>query len=251
MSATTSTSRPAETVPQVVFATTHWTVVLSARNQDSPECEKSLEALCRAYWYPLYAYIRRRGYNPHDAQDLTQEFFACLLQKNYLDAVDPHKGRFRTFLIVALQRFLANEWDRACAQKRGGGHIHLSLDATEAEQFYLAEPATELSADRIYERRWALTLLDRTMARLRLEFSAAGKLADFERLKVFLTAETANPAHAELAQQMGTSEGSARVAVHRLRKRFREVFHEEIAGTVAGPENVTEEIQYLLAALVD
>jgi RNA polymerase sigma-70 factor (ECF subfamily) len=237
--------------PPAIFATTHWTVVLSARDAASPECASSLEALCRAYWYPLYAYVRRRGHRPHDAQDLTQEFFACLLRKQYLNAADREKGRFRTFLIVALQRFLANDWDRTRAQKRGGGQGLLSLDAQAAEQRYLAEPAAELTPDRVYERRWALTLLERTMARLRHEFTGAGKAADFDQLKRFLTAEGQAPAYSELARQLNSSEGAARVAVHRVRKRFREVFREEISQTVAGPENVEEEIRHLLAAMAE
>ena len=249
---TTAVKHPAiEPIPHAVFVTTHWTAVLSACDKASPECEASLEALCRAYWYPLYAYVRRRGHSPHDSQDLTQDFFACLLQKNYLLAADQAKGRFRTFLIVALQRFLANEWDRECAQKRGGGQVLLSLDAEEAEQRYLAEPAADASPDRVYERRWALTLLERAMLRLRGEFVAAGKTGEFNRLKVFLTADRAIPAYAELARELGASEGTARVAVHRVRKRFRELFREEIVQTLEADGNVEEEIRHLLAALAE
>lgn len=249
MSGTTSTIPQGAPGHHGIFATTHWTAVLSACDSNSPDCESSLESLCRAYWYPLYAYVRRQGHGPHDAQDLTQEFFACLLQKNYLNAVDREKGRFRTFLIVALQRFLANDWDRARAQKRGGGQVILSLGAQEAEQLYLAEPAVEQTPDRVYERRWALTTLGRTMARLRSEFVDAGKESDFERLKAFLTTDAPAPACSELAAQLGLSEGAARVAIHRVRKRFREVFREEISRTVARAEDVDEEIRHLMAAL--
>ena len=207
--------------------------------------------MCRACWYPLYAYVRRQGHSPHDAQDLTQEFFACLLRKNFLAAADQQKGRFRNFLIMALQRFLANEWDRASAQKRGGGQLLLPLDALEAEQRYLAEPDGAWTADRVYDRRWAVTLLDRAMTRLREEFVAADRGTEFDRLKVFLTVDTAAPVYAELAAQVGANEGAMRVAVHRLRKRFRELFREEISQTVADPASVDEEIRHLLVALAD
>src|SRR6059036_989566 len=161
---------PAPTDAARQFATTHWSVVLTAGAGSSSVAQAALETLCRTYWYPLYAYIRRQGHSPHDAQDLTQEFFARLLQKDYLQAAGRDKGRFRTFLIVALKRFLANEWDRARAQKRGGGQVLLSLDTENAEARYQTEPAADLSADRIFERRWALTLLDRATTRLRHEF---------------------------------------------------------------------------------
>ena len=232
-----------------VFVTTHWSVVLSARQKDSPESAAALETLCRTYWYPLYAYVRRQGHSPPDAQDLTQEFFARLLQKDYLKAAAREKGRFRTFLIVALKRFLANEWDRLRAQKRGGGQPLLSLDTDLAEQRYQVEPVEGASADRIYERRWALTLLDRTMTRLREEFASAGKLEDFNRLKACLTAERGEISYTEIAAALGMTDGAARVAVHRLRKRFREVFREEIAHTVSTSEEIEEEVRHLISVL--
>jgi RNA polymerase sigma-70 factor (ECF subfamily) len=232
-----------------VFVTTHWSVVVSARQKDSPESAAALETLCRTYWYPLYAYVRRQGHSPPDAQDLTQEFFARLLQKDYLKAAAREKGRFRTFLIVALKRFLANEWDRLRAQKRGGGQLPLSLDTDLAEERYRIEPASEASADRVFERRWALTLLERTMARLREEFAAAGRAREFDRLKGCLTAERGEISYAETAAALGMSDGAARVAVHRLRKRFREVFREEIAHTVSSPDEIEEEVRYLMSAL--
>jgi RNA polymerase sigma factor (sigma-70 family) len=234
-----------------VFVTTHWSVVLSARRKDSPQSAAALEALCRTYWYPLYAYVRRQGHSPPDAQDLTQEFFARLLQKDYLKAAAREKGRFRTFLIVALKRFLANEWDRLRAQKRGGGQPLLSLDTELAEQRYRVEPAEGASADRIYERRWALTLLDRTMTRLREEFAAASRAGEFDRLKACLTADRGEISYAEIAAALGMSDGAARVAVHRLRKRFREVFREEIAHTVSTPEEIEEEVRYLIGVLAE
>jgi RNA polymerase sigma factor (sigma-70 family) len=232
-----------------VFVTTHWSVVLSARQKDSPQSAAALETLCRTYWYPLYAYVRRQGQSPHDAQDLTQGFFARLLQKDYLKAAAREKGRFRTFLIVALKRFLANEWDHDRAQKRGGGQPVLSLDTELAEERYRIEPVEGATADRIYERRWALTLLDRTMTRLREEFVVAGKAEEFKRLKACLTADRGDISYAEIAAALGQSEGTVRVAVHRLRKRFREIFREEIAHTVSGPEEIEEEVRYLMGVL--
>lgn len=234
-----------------VFATTHWSVVLSARQKDSPQSAAALETLCRTYWYPLYAYVRRQGHSAPDAQDLTQEFFARLLQKDYLKAAAREKGRFRTFLIVALKRFLANEWDRVRAQKRGGGQVPVSLDTEWAEQRYRIEPAEGATAERVFERRWALTLLDRTMARLREEFAGEGKGDEFDRLKACLTAERGEIRYAELAAALGMSEGAVRVAVHRLRKRFREVFREEIAHTVSGPDEIEAEVRYLVSVLAE
>jgi RNA polymerase sigma-70 factor (ECF subfamily) len=232
-----------------VFVTTRWTAVVAARDEVSPESGEALESLCRAYWYPLYAYVRRLGHQAADAQDLTQEFFARLLEKRWLASADREKGRFRTFLIVALKRFLANEWDRVHREKRGGHAPHLSLDTGLAEARYHSEPALELPADRIYERRWALTLLENAMSRLREEYARGGKHTDFDRLKVFLTADKAGIAYAEVARDLGTTEGAARVAVHRLRRRFREVFREEVAHTVAASEDVDEEMRHLLTAL--
>jgi len=232
-----------------VFVTTHWSVVLSAREKGSPQSAAALETLCRTYWYPLYAYVRRQGHSPPDAQDLTQEFFARLLQKDYLKAAAREKGRFRTFLIVALKRFLANEWDRLRAQKRGGGQPPLSLDTELAEQRYQIEPVAETSADRVFERRWALTLLDRTLARLREEFAATGRAREFDGLKVCLTAERGEISYREIGAALEMSDGAARVAVHRLRRRFREVFREEIAHTVTRPEEIEDEMRYLMSAL--
>lgn len=230
------------------FVTTHWSIVLAAKGESAPQSDEALETLCRTYWYPLYAYVRRQGYSPPDAQDLTQAFFARLLTRHYLDAVVREKGRFRTFLLVALKRFLVNEWDRAHAQKRGGGQTVLSLDTATAESRYLTEPAQTLSPDRLYERRWALTLLDQTMARLREELARLGKTQEFVRLKGLLTAERGTIRYASVAADLRLSEGAARVAVHRLRKRFRELFREEIAHTVSG-EEVEEEIRYLMTVL--
>ncbi len=235
--------------PRARFATTRWTMVLAAGRRSSPAAARALEDLCRAYWYPLYAYVRRRGHAKADAEDLTQAFFARLLEKDFLRSAAREKGRFRTFMLVAFQRFCANEWDRARAQKRGGGQVVLSLNIDTAERRYHAEPADELSADRIFERRWALTLIEQAMARLRREYEAAGKGRDFDQLKAFLTADGDAIPYAELAGKLGQSEGTLRVAVHRLRKRFREVFRLEIAQTVSRPEDIDGELRHLLAAL--
>lgn len=222
---------------------------MSARDLGAPESAAALETLCRTYWYPLYAFIRRQGQAPADAQDLTQEFFARLLQKDYLRTAAPEKGRFRTFLLVALKRFMANEWDRARALKRGGGQVPLPLDTAVGETRYQCEPPAVFSADQIYERRWAMILLDQTMTRLRQEYADAGKTVEFEHLKSFLTVERGEISYPAIAESMRISEGAARVAVHRLRKRFREVFRQQIAQTVQTPEEIEDEVRHLVAAL--
>jgi len=228
------------------FPHTRWSVVLEAR-QDSAT---ALEGLCQAYWYPLYVWVRRYGHSPHDAQDLTQEFFARVLEKGWLHGADREKGKFRTFLLVALKRFLVNEWERVRAQKRGGGVTVFSLEAPRAEDRYQAEPAApEVPADRLYDRRWALTLLEQAIGELRSEFERAGKLADFECLKAYLTAERGGIPYEEIAQTLGMTEGGARVAVHRMRKRFREIFRAAIADTVSSPAEVDEEVRYVAGIL--
>jgi RNA polymerase sigma factor (sigma-70 family) len=235
--------------PQPFFLTTRWSIVLSARDKASPGSERALESLCQAYWYPLYVYVRRQGHSAHDAQDLTQAFFERLLEKDYLQAAAREKGRFRTFLIVAMKRFLLNEWDKARTQKRGGGHLIVSLDAELAENRYRAEPGGTLPADEVYERRWALTLLEQAMARLRASYAETGREAEFEHLKTFLTADRGEISYREVARELQMTEGAARVALHRLRKRFRQFFREEIAGTVSSPDEVDEEVRYVVSIL--
>ena len=242
------TSTSAATL-QACFVSTHWSVVLSAGDPASPHAATALETLCRAYWYPLYAYVRRRGHSPEDAQDLTQEFFARLLAGNWVGDADPAKGRFRTFLLTALSRFLANEWDRARAQKRGGGAVPLPLDTAVAESRYCAEAIGSMAPDRLYDRQWAMTLLDQALTRLSAEHERSGKAAEFTVLSPALTAERGDIPYATWASQLGLNETAVRQAVHRLRKRFREVFREEIAQTMTAPEDVEEEIRHLLAAL--
>lgn len=231
-----------------VFATTRWTVVMQA-GTDSPQAHQALETLCRNYWYPLYAYVRRQGHNAHDAQDLTQAFFARLLEKNYLADVQREKGRFRSFLLASLKHFLANEWDRERALKRGGGKKLIALDEDSAESRYKLEPKDDLSADKIYERRWALTLLDQVLSKLQREFEADGKLDHFEILKQYLSAGRTSVSYAQAADNLGMNEGAIKVAVHRLRKRYRELLRAEIAQTVATASEVDAEIRYLFAAL--
>jgi RNA polymerase sigma-70 factor (ECF subfamily) len=234
--------------PRNYFATTQWTVVLSAGHSETTRGRDALAALCKTYWYPLYAFARRQGHSPHDAEDLTQGFFARLLESESLAGVSREKGKFRTFLLVALKRFLANEWHRARSQKRGGAAVHLPLQGHTAETRYIAEPVEHLTAEKLYERRWALTLLDRVLARLSHEFDAAEKKDLFEKLKPYLMAEKGTIPYAEAAIALGMNEGAIKVAVHRLRRRFRELFREEVAQTVARPEEIDDEIRHLLAA---
>lgn len=235
-------------VGQTVFATTHWSVVLAAANQETPEAAAALERLCRTYWYPLYAYVRRQGYGPADAQDLTQEFFARLLAHKSLGGVAPEKGKFRSFLLVALRHFVSDQRDRASAAKRGGGKEILSLDAEEAEGRYRLEPIERLDAEKIYERRWAMTLLGQAWTRLREESAAHGKLPQFERLAEFVAGE-AEVTCVAAASELGLSESAMRSAVHRLRERYRALIREEIAFTVSTPGEVDEELRYLITVV--
>jgi RNA polymerase sigma-70 factor (ECF subfamily) len=213
-----------------------------------PESE-ALETLCRRYWYPLYAFIRRSGRGEEDAQDLTQEFFARLLEKQWLQDADPHRGKFRTFLLMALKRFLANDWDRSQCLKRGGGGGVVPLDAAGAETRYQHEALQALDDHLMFDRRWALTLLEQTLRSLENEWRAAGKADEFAVLKGCLTSERGKFDCHEAAAEMGSNEGAVRVAVHRLRKRYRELFREEIAHTIADPADVEEEVRHLVNVL--
>jgi DNA-directed RNA polymerase specialized sigma24 family protein len=232
-----------------VFATTHWSVVLAAGAGGSPQAHAALAKLCQAYWYPLYAYVRRQGYSAPDAQDLTQEFFARLLQSHLLAAADPKRGRFRSFLLASVKHFLMHEWEKARALKRGGGRPPISFDAGSGEARYGVEPVENTTAEHIFERRWALTLLGGVLERLRDEFAAGGKTALFETLKPALTGEPRTLSHAETAHSLGMTEGAVKVAVHRLRQRYGELLREEIGQTVASPGEVEEELRYLLSVL--
>jgi RNA polymerase sigma factor (sigma-70 family) len=229
------------TSPARSFAATRWTVVRAAGHAKTPEARRALEELCRTYWYPLYAYVRRRGYEAHEAEDLTQKFFGRLLAKNYLADVDREKGKFRSFLLASLKHFLANEWDKARAQKRGGDQTLISLDA---ETRYQHEPIDEASADKLLDRTWAVALLDQVLTRLQAETDAK----QFTALKSFLTADQDTIPYAEAASKLKTTEGAVKVAVHRLRKRYRALLREEIAHTVASPAEIDDEIKHLFAA---
>lgn len=231
------------------FPVTRWSVVCLAGRHDTARAHEALSRLCETYWYPLYAYVRRRGYSPEDAQDLTQEFFAQLLAHNWVDNADRNMGRFRTFLLTALSRFLANQWDRARAAKRGGSSVLLPLDTAVAESRYCADTQNSISPDRLYDRQWAMTLLDRALNRLSTEHEQSGKSADFMVLSPLLTAARGEIPYATVAARLGLSETATRMAVHRLRKRFREIFREEITQTISVPEEIEEEIRHLLAAL--
>jgi RNA polymerase sigma-70 factor (ECF subfamily) len=233
--------------PQPLFVTTRWSVVLAAQDKSSPDSAAALETLCHAYWYPLYAYVRGSGRSPADAQDLTQEFFARLLALDWLRVVLPEKGRFRTFLIVSLKRFLMNEWHRDMAQKRGGGNLPLSLDAEAAEHRFAAEPP--LAPDELYERRWAMTLLEESLERLQREFTRSGREREFNALKEWLTAERGSIPYGHIATTLRTTEGAARVAVHRMRKQFRQSFRQTIAETVDRDDDVDAEMRHLVAVL--
>jgi len=225
------------------FATTHWSVVLVAGQEALPQAAEALENLCRTYWYPLYAFVRRRGYSPEDAEDLTQGFLASLLSTHALGNVHPAKGRFRSFLLASLNHFLANEWDKASTLKRGGGQPAISLDT--AEPRYRAEPSEDVSPDRIFERQWAVTLLAQVAARFREDYESAGKGPLFNALQVYLSGEKGLAPYRETADQLGLSLDAIKKAVERLRRRYGELLREEIAHTVSDPAEVDEEIRYL------
>jgi RNA polymerase sigma factor (sigma-70 family) len=230
------------------FVTTHWSVVRSARAPESPQSTAALETLCRTYWVPLYAYARRSGRPPHDAQDLAQGFFVRLLQKDYLQAAAQEKGRFRTFLLVAFKRFLANEWDREHAQKRGGFAPVVSIDEEMAESRFAAEPSHNVPPDVLYDRHWAMTLLERAMTHLQEEYVASGRAKLFEYLQSCLGREESALPYAEIGARLNLTEAAVKMAVHRLRARYREILRAEIAHTVSSPEEVEEEIRHLFAA---
>ena len=232
-----------------LFVTTRWSVVLAATQRTSRDSAAAMEEICRAYWYPLYAYARRCGQGPHDAEDLTQEFICRLIQKKWLDSADRAKGKLRVFLIVALKNFMRNEWRRASAQRRGGGKTQVPFDTEFAESRYAADPSATLPADETFDKEWALTLLDLTVKRLRAEFALANKSGNFEALKSCLMAARGTIDYPAVASRLGLNEGAARVAVHRLRKRFREVYREEIMQTMADGSDLEGELRHLAAAL--
>ena len=232
------------------FVTTHWSIVLTAGRNETTRARDALSKLCQTYWYPLYGYVRGRGHSREDAQDLTQEFFARLLEKNWLARVDREKGRFRSFLLIAMKRFLADEWDKARAQKRGGGVPLLSLQFDTAETRLSREPADEKATpEQAFERRWVLTLLEEVFKRLRTEFEQEGNAELFKELNPCLVGERTSLPYAELAKKLALSESAVKSAVHRLRQRYRKLLRDEIAETVATSAEVEEELQHLFAVL--
>jgi len=235
-----------ETAKTMAFCTTHWSVVLQASDADGPKAHAALERLCQTYWYPLYACVRRHGYGSEDACDLTQEFFARLLSKNSLRHADQRRGRFRTFLQTALTNFLATEWAKGTAKKRGGGQEVLSLDANEAEERYVAEPADTLTPEKLFEQRWAATVLELAVQNLAREYTAAGKAGLFESLKNYIWGDGA-ASYAEIAAAHAMSEGAVKVAAHRLRERYRELLLAEVGRTVASREEADDELRHLIS----
>ena len=228
------------------FHTTAWSLVLAASGNPTADARHALAALCQTYWNPVYAFIRRRGHTPDQAQDLTQGFFALLLEKQFLRDVDQQRGRFRSFLLAAVKHFLANERDRALASKRGGGRVPVSIDVLEAESWYAPAAVETTTPERLFERRWALSVVEHVMARLRAEYSATGKTEQFARLEALLTQD----ARCEpLAQEMGVSSGALRMSLHRLRRKYRHILREEIAETVSTPAEIDEEIRFLMSVL--
>jgi DNA-directed RNA polymerase specialized sigma24 family protein len=227
---------------------THWSAVLAAGKDGSPKAAAAMEELCRTYWYPLYAWVRRRGYGIEEAQDLTQEFFARMLEYHWLESADPKRGKFRSFLLAAMNHFLANEWRHAHTIKRGGGRALISFDAS-AERRYALEATTDITPERIYERRWAWSLFDRAICRLRGEYAATGRGRLYEALKSLLADEVEEGDYRRLAAQLEMTQAAVATAVHRLRDRYRDLVREEIAHTVAGPAEVEDEMRSLLAAL--
>jgi len=245
---TSEQAMPGSTAPGDIFATTHWTVVVAAGQRPSPAADRALEELCRTYWFPLYAYVRRRGYTKEDAEDLTQAFFARLLRKDILANLGSEKGRFRAFLLASLKHFLANEWDKAQTQKRGGGNLPLSLDWQTADTKFQVAATNEPSPDRAFDREWALALLAKVINRLQSESEADGKAKLFDQLKMFLMAGKSESAQSDVAKALDMEEGAVRVAIHRLRKRYRQLLRDEIANTLTDSAMVDEEMRALFGA---
>lgn len=231
------------------FATTRWSIVLAAADLGNSDGRGALETLCGTYWLPVYDYVRRRGYSASDARDLTQEFFATLLEKHYLDSADPDRGRFRAFLLTMVTRFLSKQRGKARAQKRGGGLRPISIDAEFGEERYRLQPAGGKTAEQLFERQWALTLLDESLARTREWYSRDGNLDLFEELKPLLVPAAETPSYAALGERRGLSEGAVKMAVQRLRQRYREMLHQAIAATLAEGEDVDDELRRLRSAL--
>jgi RNA polymerase sigma factor (sigma-70 family) len=245
----TQNSTPSQ--PRAVFATTHWSVVLAAGNADAVGAREALSRLCQTYWYPLYAYARRCGHSQHDAQDLTQSFFARILEENWMAKSDPQRGRFRSFLLASMRHFMANEWKREHRQKRGGGQTILSLNDDSAENRYQLEPVERKTPENLFERGWALSLLDSVLAKLEAEYRSEGKAEWMDTLRPALTSERASINYAEIAKKLAMTETAARVAVHRLRQQYRRMLRAEVAHTVGSPEEVEEELRHFFKVLIE
>ncbi len=244
----TPPSRPGA-AHRAAFPTTHWSVVIAAGRERSPQAEAALEELAQAYWYPIYAFLRREGHAAVEAQDLTQAFFARLLEKNYPAQADRTRGRFRSFLLLTLRHFLADEREHAGAFKRGGGCVVLSLDEDVSEGRYRAEPADLETPETLFERRWAETILARATARLAEEYAASGKAAVYQILQAFQPGERASLSYSQAARQLATSESAVKALIYRMRKRHRELVRDEVAQTVAGAGDVDDELRHLIEVL--
>ena len=231
------------------FTTTHWSAVLEAGKGGSPAASAALEELCRAYWYPLYAFVRRQGHSPEEAEDLTQSFFARLLEKDYVKLANPARGKFRSFLLFALKNFLTNEWRRSTRHKRGGAHAQVSWDRETAEHRYDKDPVDQLTPEKIFDKQWALTVLERVLDRLKQEQIAVGRERFFEEVRGWLWGDKGTMGYAQLARELGLTESALKAAIHRLRLRYRELLREEIGRTVATPLEIQEEWEGLMAAL--
>jgi len=243
------TTAAPSSVGQGLFATTHWSVVLAAGQSADAQASAALEELCRTYWYPLYAYVRQRGHSPEDAQDLTQQFFARFLERGSFALADPARGRFRTFLLKSLQRFLTDEWKRGQRIKRGGGAFSLPLDTVTVEARYAAELTDTLTPERLYEERWALTLLEQVLNRMRKDYTGVGKAKLFESLQDLLWGADGSVSYDALAKDLAMAEGALRVAVHRLRADYRERLRAEVAHTVSDPGEVDAELRHLISVI--
>jgi len=240
------TDRESEGADPRFFATTHWSVVLAAGDQSSPETEAALSRLCQSYWFPIYAFVRKKGYSPEPAQDLVQEFFAGFLEKNYVAKAARERGRFRCFLMTSVENFLNNQNDWARAEKRGGGRLLFSLDQQDAEARYRHEPRTETDPARTFEQRWAATLLNTVLTRLQNEFRTTGRSDLFDALQAHLWGDSESIGYAQLAERFGLTLANVKVTAHRLRQRYRELLREEIAHTVGSPDEIDDEIQHLM-----
>jgi RNA polymerase sigma-70 factor (ECF subfamily) len=231
------------------FETTHWSLIMAAGGEDSSAARAAIARLCEKYWYPLYAYARRQGLDPDDARDLTQGFLASLLERHDIENVRQERGRFRSFLLASLKHFITNEATRRLTQKRGGEEVILSLELGSAEGRYSFEPADPVTPESLYERRWALTVIERVLAHLRQEWEVSGRGAEFDELKACLLGETPDGGYLAVAEKLNTTEGAVRTAIHRLRRKFQARLRHDIAETVSDPADIEDELQYLIRAL--